>query len=73
VSKAAALRPEVEEFVTFYLERARRLVAEVGYIALPEAVCRLVSRRFELKLVGSVFGGSGSRVGVTVESLLAAE
>jgi phosphate transport system substrate-binding protein len=73
VNKAAAARPEVDAFVRFYLEQARRLVREVGYIALPEAVYRLAARRFATRLVGTIFGGSGSRVGVTVESLLAAE
>lgn len=73
VNKAAAARPEVDAFVRFYLEQARRLVREVGYIALPEAVYRLAARRFTARLAGSIFGGSGSRVGVTVESLLAAE
>jgi len=73
VNKAAAARPEVDAFVRFYLGQARRLVREVGYIALPEAVYRLAARRFATRLVGSIFGGSGSRVGVTVESLLAAE
>jgi phosphate transport system substrate-binding protein len=73
VSKLAAARPEVETFVRFYLEQARRLVAEVGYIALPEPLYRLATRRFAARQAGSIFGGSGSRVGVTVESLLAAE
>jgi phosphate transport system substrate-binding protein len=73
VSKAAAARPEVEFFVRFYLEQARRLVLEVGYIALPEPLYRLASRRFEARLVGTIFGGSGSRVGVSMESLLAVE
>lgn len=73
VSKLAAARPEVDAFLSFYLERARRLVAEVGYIALPDALYRLVARRFDARRVGSIFGASGSRVGVTVESLLAAE
>jgi phosphate transport system substrate-binding protein len=73
VSRAAAARPEVDSFVRFYLDQARRLVLEVGYIALPETVYRLASRRFEARSLGSIFGGSGSRVGVTVESLLAAE
>jgi phosphate transport system substrate-binding protein len=73
VNKGAAARPEVDAFVRFYLEQARRLVREVGYVALPEAVYRLVSRRFAARLAGSIFGGSGSRVGVTLESLLAAE
>jgi len=73
VSKAAAARPEVEAFIQFYLREAARLVSEVGYIALPESGYELVWRRFARRAVGSVFGGSGSRVGVSVESLLGAE
>jgi phosphate transport system substrate-binding protein len=73
VSKLEAARPDVEAFVQFYLEQARRLVPEVGYIALPDALYRLAQRRFASRLGGSIFGGSGSRMGVTVESLLAAE
>jgi phosphate transport system substrate-binding protein len=73
VSKLAAARPDVDAFVRFYLEQAHRLVAEVGYIPLPEALYRLAARRFDARLVGSIFGGSGSRVGVTMEALLAAE
>ena len=73
VSLAAAARPEVEAFIQFYLREAARLVGEVGYIALPDQVYDLVWRRFARRAVGSIFGGSGSRVGVTVESLLGAE
>lgn len=35
VSSAAAKRPEVADFVTFYLTNAGKLVSDVGYIALP--------------------------------------
>ena len=38
VSKASLERPEVEEFVIFYMEYATELVAEVGYTPLPESV-----------------------------------
>jgi len=48
-------------------------VGEVGYIPLPERAYALAGQRLERRLPGSVFGGSGSRVGVTVEALLAAE
>jgi phosphate transport system substrate-binding protein len=73
VSKAAATRPELSAFVEFYLQNAPKLVAEVGYIPLPDRAYDLARRRFSNRLVGSVFGGGGSKVGVSVEALLAAE
>ncbi|MFT9497612.1 PstS family phosphate ABC transporter substrate-binding protein, partial [Anaerosolibacter sp.] len=36
VSKEALARPEVKEFVTFYLESAKELVPQVGYVAMPD-------------------------------------
>jgi phosphate transport system substrate-binding protein len=73
VSKAAAARPEVDAFMHFYLANASKLVSEVGYIALPERAYTLATQRLDKRVVGSVFGGLGSRVGVSVEALLAAE
>ncbi len=73
VSKTAASRPEVEAFVGFYLKNAPQFVAEVGYVALPASVYELARKRFASRKTGSIFGGSGSRVGVTLQSLLAAE
>jgi len=37
VNKAALEREEVLEFVTFYLENAKELVTDVGYVPLPDA------------------------------------
>ena len=37
VSKASLVREEVKTFVTFYLENAKELVADVGYVPLPDA------------------------------------
>jgi phosphate transport system substrate-binding protein len=37
VNRKALDRPEVKEFVIFYLTHAARLAAEVGYVALPQA------------------------------------
>ena len=72
-SKKAAERPEIREFVKFYLNAGRPLVKEVGYVALPDKVYDLVLQRFDKQVLGSVFGGKGSKVGVTLESLLTAE
>ncbi len=73
VNRKAADRPEVKEFVRFYLTAGRPLVREVGYVALADKVYDLALARFDKRAVGSVFGGKGSQVGVTLESLLKAE
>lgn len=73
VSATAAERPEVKEFVNFFLNNAATLVAEVGYIPLPEELYGLVRKRFAERRTGTVFANHGSQVGVTLESLLKAE
>jgi phosphate transport system substrate-binding protein len=72
VSRKAVDRPEVAAFVDFYLDRAAGLVSEVGYVALPQAVGALVKKRWADRKTGSIFGGHGSQVAVTLESLLSA-
>ena len=42
-------------------------------MALPDKVYDLALERFDKQVVGSVFGGKGSQVGVTLESLLTIE
>ncbi|MCS7313100.1 MAG: substrate-binding domain-containing protein, partial [Acidobacteria bacterium] len=75
VSKKAIERPEVRAFIEFYLNpaNARTLVREVGYIPLTDELYRLALRRFERRLYGSVFGGHGSQVGVSLRDLLLRE
>jgi phosphate transport system substrate-binding protein len=70
VRTQAAERPEVQAFVGFYLSKANELVREVGYIPLPAEAYRLAQTRFEKRTVGSLFGGKGSQVGVTIVDLL---
>ncbi|MGH6921539.1 MAG: PstS family phosphate ABC transporter substrate-binding protein [Geminicoccaceae bacterium] len=75
VSKQAADKSKaVEEFVNFYLdpERAQQLVREVGYVPLPEEAYELAMKNFEQRETGTAFEG-GSKVGVSIEDLLAAE
>jgi phosphate transport system substrate-binding protein len=72
VTKKAANRPEVQEFVKFYLTNAAPLVEEVGYIPLQAKVYELGLKRFENRVAGSLFGAK-PQVGVTLEGLLAAE
>ena len=69
VNVKALARPEVAEFVKFYIENAGKLAEEVGYIGLPEKVYALVQERVERRITGSVFGAHGSQVGVKLEDL----
>lgn len=73
VAKRALERPEIANFVKFYLANAPTLTREVGYIPLPDAAYRLAQARADERRTGSLFGGKGSQVGVSIESLLAAE
>lgn len=70
VSVKAAKRQDLQAFINYYLKEGRPLVKEVGYIPLPETAYTLVKQRFDKRIEGSVFGGGGSKVGVTIEQLL---
>jgi len=73
VSTQAALRPEVQAFVRFYLTQGRNLVDQVGYVPLPDQVYELALERFERGQTGSAFDGTGPQVGVKLEDLLQRE
>jgi phosphate transport system substrate-binding protein len=73
VKKAAAERPEIKAFVQFYLTQAPTLVKEVGYVPFKVDAYKLVQQRFESRTTGSLFGGKGSQVGVTIADLLKRE
>jgi len=73
IKKQSAERPEIQKFVSFYLEKGPALVGEVGYIALPADAYKLAKKRFDAHTTGSLFGGKGSQVGVTIVDLLKKE
>jgi phosphate transport system substrate-binding protein len=73
VRKQATERPEVRAFIDYYLKHAPELVREVGYIPLPAEAYRLARTRYEKRVTGSLFGGKGSQVGVTIVDLLKRE
>ncbi len=73
VSTKAAEKDEVKKFVEFYLKNASKLVAEVGYIPLPDEAYQAALERFQKRITGSVFGGKGATVGVKIEDLLRME
>lgn len=70
VSKQSANRPEVEKFVEFYLKHAKTLTKEVAYIPLPDEAYQLTLERFQNRVTGSVFGGKGSTLGVSIDEVL---
>lgn len=73
LAKRSLDRPEVASFVEFYLQSAPELVAEVGYIPLPEKAYALARGRVQARRTGSLFADGGSQVGVSIEALLERE
>ncbi len=73
VRRDSADRPQVERFIEFYLTNSSSLVREVGYIPLPDEAYALLLERFRNRVTGTLFGGEGSQVGVSVEALLREE
>jgi phosphate transport system substrate-binding protein len=73
VSAKSIDRPEISAFVKFYLSKGPKLVQEVGYIPLPERAYTLGQTRADTKKTGSIFGGKGSQVGVSIDKLLEQE
>lgn len=73
VRKDALDRPEVKEFVAYYLQNAPKLSQEVGYVALPATTYAIAATRVEKKIAGSVYGGKGQQVGMTLEQLMSKE
>ena len=72
VRESAAQRPEIQEFIKFYLTEGAALVKEVGYVPLPDQAYKLALKHFTDRKLGTVFGGV-PEVGVTIDNLLARE
>jgi len=72
VKEKAAQRPEVRQFVEFYLKEGGTLAKEVGYVDLPASAYTLAQKNFSAGKLGTGFGGS-PEVGLHVEDLLKRE
>jgi len=72
VSEKGAKKPEVREFVQFYLTEGVPLVEEVKYVPLPKQAYDLAAKHFREGKLGTGFGGV-PEVGLKVEELLARE
>lgn len=66
-------KPDVLAYAKFMFDpaHAQKLVAETGYLALPKKAFALAEKKIEARKTGSFFDG-GSKIGVSVDDLLAA-
>jgi phosphate transport system substrate-binding protein len=72
VSKKATEKPEVREFVEFYMQNTPQLVKQVKYVALPASAYTMGIEHFRKGKLGTVFDGE-AQVGVKIEDLLKRE
>jgi phosphate transport system substrate-binding protein len=69
VSSKAAEKPEVKEFVEYYLNQATKLVKDVKYVPLSPADYKHGLENFAKRKTGTAFGGT-PEVGIKVADLL---
>ena len=65
-------KPEVKEFIHFYMKHGAKLTQEVKYVQLPAKVYEINSKHVNDKKLGTVFGGV-PEVGVEINELVARE
>ncbi len=69
VSAKSAEKPEIKEFVDFYLKNGAKLTKEVKYVPLSAADYQHAADNFKKMKTGTAFGGH-SEVGVKIADLL---
>jgi phosphate transport system substrate-binding protein len=72
VSARSLARPEVKEFVEYYLKNGAKLSREVKYVPLPDKAYPMAWNNLVKGKTGTVFGGE-AEVGVTIDELLKRE
>ena len=65
-------RPEVKQFIEFYMKNADALVREVKYVPLPPKAYAYNLDHLDKKQLGTKFGGE-AKVGLTIEDLMKME
>ena len=60
VNKSALEQTDIKRFVEFYVQSAKDVVGQVGYVPLSDAVYDLVLKRLDRKETGSLFSGKKS-------------
>jgi phosphate transport system substrate-binding protein len=71
-AKSVQEKPEVKEFVEFYLKNVAELSKQVKYVPLPKKAYTLALSHFQKGKMGTVFGGE-PEVGLKIEELLKRE
>ena len=72
VSVKSLQKPEVKEFVEYYMQNGGKLAREVKYVPLPDAAYKTALQHVREGKKGTVFGGV-AEVGITIEELLKRE
>jgi phosphate transport system substrate-binding protein len=72
VNVKSLAKPEVKEFVEYYMKHGAKLSREVKYVPLPDAAYKTAWEHVEKMKKGTVFGGV-AEVGITIEELLKRE
>lgn len=72
VSVKAYAKPEVKEFVTYYMANGAKLAKEVKFVPAPDSVYKINLEHIAKGKKGTVFGGV-AEVGVTIEELVKRE
>ena len=70
--KSFDTKPEVKEFVEYYLKQGPQLIRQVKYVPLPQTAYHLNTDHLKKGKIGTVFGGE-AEVGVKIEDLLKRE
>lgn len=72
VNAKSAERPEVKEFVEYYMKNGEKLTKEVKYVPLPAKAYTYNLDHFAKRAKGTKFGGE-NKVGMTIEHLMKLE
>src|SRR5687767_5791440 len=72
VNAKSLAKPEVKEFVEYYMKNGGTLAKEVKYVPLPDSAYRIALEHVQKGKKGTVFGGA-AEVGVTIDELLKRE
>ncbi|MCX8018573.1 MAG: PstS family phosphate ABC transporter substrate-binding protein, partial [Rhodocyclaceae bacterium] len=72
VNLKSADKPEVKEFVEYYMKHGEKLTREVKYVPLPAKAYQYNLDHFAKRAKGTKFGGE-NKVGLTIEELMKLE
>ena len=72
INAKSAAKPEVKEFVEYYMKNGEKLTKEVKYISLPAKAYAYNLEHFAKMAKGTKFGGE-NKVGLTIEELMKLE